>query len=56
MKSPSEAIPGAFFFFRKKGKALDAMPKRTMEQHQQPVQERQYTKAVHLPDLYLLAI
>ena len=30
-------------------KAADAMPKRTMEQHQQSVQERRYTKAVPRP-------
>ena len=48
--SPSEGIPGAFFFFRKKGKALDAMPKRIMEEHQEPGKERQYTQVVSLPN------
>jgi hypothetical protein len=49
MKSPSEAIPGAFFFFRKKEKTLMHEPKRT-GQHQEPGKERQYTQVVPLPN------
>jgi len=34
-------------------KALDAMPRRIMEEHQEPGKERQYTQVVPLPNLTL---